>query len=137
MGSVSRYSRFRYRFDDKGFINQSGVNLFLQGVNFTLIHPNAINTPEGRRGNIFIWKNIDIGSYQSEINNGDSDSVILDAFILTYFFSSDAITDSDISATPGINIMDNMYVLGDTDTSWPVANIKFAPKLGWMFRDLT
>ena len=75
--------------------------------------------PNCQRGNTFVWRNVDVGSYPSEINFGEADSVILDAFVLVYFFSSSGATESEIVASPSIFSMDNMYVLGDDDSAFP------------------
>jgi hypothetical protein len=136
-GEQLRYSRFRFRFQDVFFTYNAalpvGPTVYpIRGVETVLIDNLRINTPGGIRGNIFVWKNIDIRSYPSQINFGESDSVVLDMFFQVFFFSTSAVTDDDLTSTPSIALMENLYVFGDVDTPFSAAAVTFAPHLQYM-----
>lgn len=131
IGTRSRYSRFRFRMDDKAYVDQDGNNRSLKGYRFAFMDnlnvKDIVRCPNCKRGNTFVWRNVDIGSYPSEVNFGEADSIILDAYVLAYFFSSTDKTEEEIVASPSVTTMDNMYVIGDNDVSFPTASIKFSP----------
>ena len=60
-------------------------------------------------------------------NFGGADSVVLDLYFQVFFFATDAITDIDLNASPSIAVMENLYVLGNSDSIFPVASNVFSP----------
>ena len=70
--STIRYSRFRFRFQDVPVIIQSPVpgifdNKNIRGVEVLMYNAATIGTAQGIQGTTYVWKNIDITSYASQI----------------------------------------------------------------------
>ena len=133
-----RYSRFRWRFQDSAFQYTAVVpaaTYYVRGVDIALYNTVNLNSAAGAQGTTYVWKNVDIRSYPSQINFGESDSVVLDLYFQVYFFSTDAITDVDLTSSPSISLMENLYVLGSADTSFPTASTYFAPHHVYMDRN--
>lgn len=129
-GQSIRYSRFRFRFQDDFFVDTvpvPAVTRKIVGVEIAQYSGSTIATAAGIRGSTYVWRNVDITSYPSLINFGEADSVVLDMYFQVYFFATDAITDVDLTSTPSITLLDNLVVLGTTDTSFPTASTYFAP----------
>ena len=126
----TRYSRFRWRFQDSAFQYTSVVpaaTYYIRGVEVALYNSISLNTVAGAQGTTYVWKNVDIRSFPSQINFGEADSVVLDLYFQVYFFSTEATTDVDLTSTPSISLMENLYVLGAADTEFPTAATFFAP----------
>jgi hypothetical protein len=128
-----RYSRFRFRFQDIQVTVEpvlppiSYETRMVRGVEMLLYNTAKLNTPNGKQGTTYIWKNIDIRSFPSQINFGEADSVVLDLYFQVFFFATDAITDLELNASPSISVMENLYVLGNSDSIFPVASNFFSP----------
>ena len=79
----------------------------------------TINSDAGITGNYFVWKNMDVKKFHA-FKWIDTDASILDAYVNVYLYSGITATDGAYLFPPEVSSMDNMYVLSDDTSLFPV-----------------
>ena len=126
-----KVSRFRMRFKDMQFKDQSsGQDYYLRTVEMALTDADEIkvvasrSSPGTQAENIFIFKNVNIGSFQ-DFYVKDQDAVILDSFMRLWLNALTADTNAVITEPADVLTLDNMYVFSDDVTKLNPTNIAF------------
>lgn len=126
----SIYTRLRMRFTDKYFKDTNGIGRYIKGIKFPLVEQSDLLTGVAEQGNMFAWKNIDITKNNSFFYK-DVDSVITDAFVFVYFTADTTETEGEITVSPSIVFMDNLYILSNTSAVASPSNVSMVVKNNW------
>lgn len=114
------FTRMRMRFKDFTYQDANSVTQSLRAKDIVLIDSNEVKTPNGAQGNYFVWKGVNVQKFQ-HMKYINTDAVILDAYMLMYFYGGTTTTSSTLIYPPEIASMDNMYVLSTDDTNLPLS----------------
>lgn len=119
--SSIEYSRFRMRLQDFDVLDGGSQPRRVSGA--TLLFPNSVDlaSPAAANGNIFVFRNVDVGQMPSEFVRGRSESVVLDAFVRVFFAGNADDTRAALEAPPSLVFMENLYIFT------PVAQLFFTP----------
>lgn len=116
---IDKVTRMRMRLQDKPFEDTNSLQRSIRGVKAVFFDQASINSDAGINGNYFVFNSIDIKKYQV-LKWKDSDAAILDAYVKLHLFAGVSTTDAEFPFPPNAAMMDNLYVLEDTDALFPV-----------------